>query len=72
MEKNVNKIPVRARPGHGHRVAGPSSHSCAERVVEGRVRAGLPVPMLIGVPEGLVAAVSREPAGGHHCRHEAL
>ena len=56
MEKNVNKIPARARPGHGHRVVGPSSHSCAERVVEGRVRAGLPVPMLLGVP------------GPHHSR----
>ena len=66
MEKNVNKIPVRARPEHGHRVAGPSSHSCAERAIEGRVRAGLPVPMLLGVLEGLVATVFREPAGGHH------
>ena len=37
MEKNVNKIPARVRPGRGHRVAGLSSRNRAERGVEGCV-----------------------------------
>ena len=62
MEKNVNKIPARVRPGRGHRVAGLSSRNRAERGVEGCVLAGLLVAALLGVLEGLVVAVSHEPA----------
>ena len=54
MEKNVNKIPVHAHPGHGPRVAGLSSRSRSKRAVEGRARRLL-VAALIGVSEGLAA-----------------
>ena len=47
-------------------------NNCAERAVEGRVRAGLLVAALLGVLEGLVATVSREPAWGHYRSHETL
>ena len=70
MEKNVNKIPASVRPGRG--VAGLSSCNRAERGVEGCVLAGLLVAALLGVLEGLVVAVSHEPAVVHHCHHEAL
>ena len=60
MEKNVNKIPASVRPGCG--VAGLSSCNRAERGVEGCVLAGLLVAALLGVLEGLVVAVSHEPA----------
>ena len=72
MEKNVNKIPARVRPGRGQRIACLSSGNHAERGVKGCVLAGLLVAALLGVLEGLVVAVSHEPAWVHYRCHEAL
>ena len=72
MEKNVNKIPARVRPGRGQIIAGLSSRNRAERGVKGCVLACLLVEALLGVLEGLVAAISPEPAWVHYRCHEAL